>query len=76
MDKGIKIFQYNNYPVTFNMGEFTMINATEMAKLFSNAKRPQFWLNNQQTKEFLNALTKARNLASADLVKVIKRWQQ
>ena len=43
-----------------------------MAKPFDNAKRPQFWLNNQQTKDFLNALSKARNLALEDLVRITK----
>ena len=43
-----------------------------MAKSFGSGKRPQFWLNLQSTKDFLEALTKARNLALADLQVVTK----
>lgn len=67
-----QVFQYNGSPITFQIGRVTMVNATQMAKPFDNAKRPQFWLNNQQTNEFLRALSKARNLALADLVIVTK----
>lgn len=67
-----QVFQYNGSPITFQIGKATMVNATQMAKPFDNAKRPQFWLNNQQTNEFLRALSKARNLALADLVRVTK----
>ncbi|HFK5511248.1 TPA: KilA-N domain-containing protein [Elizabethkingia anophelis] len=48
------------------------VNATEMAKPFGNEKRPQFWINNQYTSDFLKAISKARNIALADLVKVTK----
>ena len=67
-----QVFQYNGSPITFQIGRVTMVNATQMAKPFDNAKRPQFWLNNKQTNEFLRALSKARNLALADLVRVTK----
>lgn len=67
-----QVFQYNGSPITFQIGRITMVNATQMAKPFDNAKRPQFWLNNQQTNDFLSALSKARNLALADLVIVTK----
>ncbi|HCD9235796.1 DNA-binding protein [Elizabethkingia anophelis] len=43
-----------------------------MAKPFGNEKRPQFWINNQYTSDFLKAISKARNIALADLVKVTK----
>ena len=72
MEKNLKIFNYNNNSISFKVGETTMINATQMAKPFDNAKRPQFWLNNQQTRDFLNALSKARNLALEDLVRITK----
>jgi hypothetical protein len=68
----IKIFNYNEVPVTFKLGDTTMINATEMAKPFGLEKRPQFWLTNQQTKEFLSEFSKARILALTDLVQVTK----
>ena len=67
------IFSYNGNPITFKNADGTiMVNATQMAKSFGNTKRPQFWLNNQQTNEFLSAFSKARKIASADLVVVTK----
>ena len=65
-----KTFIYEGSPVTFQIGEATMVNATEMAKPFG--KRPVDWLNNQYTKGFLIDLAEVRNLTSADLVRVIK----
>lgn len=65
-----KVFDYNGSPVTFQIGQATMVNATEMAKPFG--KRPVDWLNNQYTKGFLIDLAEVRNLTSADLVRVIK----
>lgn len=65
-----KTFIYEGSPVTFQIGDATMVNATEMAKPFG--KRPVDWLNNQYTKGFLIDLAEVRNLTSADLVRVIK----
>lgn len=65
-----KTFIYEGSPVTFQVGEATMVNATEMAKPFG--KQPVFWLNNQYTKGFLEEMAELRNLSSADLVRVIK----
>lgn len=67
-------FPYQGDLVSFlsGEGEPVMVNATQMAKPFGNAKRPYFWLNNQQTNEFLRTLSKARNLALDDLVRVTK----
>lgn len=65
-----KIFIYEGSPVTFQLGEATMVNATEMAKPFG--KQPVFWLNNQYTKGFLEEMSKLRNLSLADLVRVTK----
>lgn len=67
---GNQIFQYNGNPITFQIGEATMMNATQMAKPFG--KQPVFWLNNQYTKDLLSELTKLRNLSLADLVQVTK----
>lgn len=66
----LAVFQYHNTPITFQTGNDVMINATEMAKTFG--KQPIFWLNNQQTKDFLSELSKLRNLSFADLVIVRK----
>ena len=68
----IKIFNYNEVPVTFKVGDTTMINATQMAKPFGNTKQPVHWLKNQQTKEFLSELSKLRFISLADIVVVTK----
>lgn len=68
----LRIFNYNEAPVTFKLGDTTMVNATQMAKPFSTHKRPQFWLKTEYANEFVTALTEARNIASVDLVQVIK----
>lgn len=47
-----------------------MVNATEMAKAFD--KRPIDWLQNKQTEEFLNELSKVRKSTLADLVQVTR----
>ena len=47
-----------------------MVNATEMAKAFN--KRPVIWLQSKQTEDFLNELSKVRNLTLADLVQVTR----
>ena len=65
-------FTYNNNPITFKINGCVMISATNMAKPFGGSKRPNFWMNLQQTNGFLDALSKARILALADLVVVKK----
>ena len=67
-----QIFQYNGNPITFQIGDTTMVNATQMAKPFGNSKRPQFFLQLQQSNDFLTELSKARNLALTDIVQVKK----
>lgn len=67
---GNKVFNYNGASITFQTGEATMVNATEMAKPFG--KRPIDWLRFQQSQEFINALAKVRNHTLADLVQVTK----
>lgn len=47
-----------------------MVNATQMAKSFG--KEPKFWLMNQSTTDYLNELSKVRNLTLTDLVQVTK----
>lgn len=73
MKTTLQVFSYKDNPVSFELGDGQMmINATQMARSFGYNKRPQFWLGNQSSKEFLAALSKARNLALADLVRVTK----
>lgn len=63
-----KVFSYENNPITFQLGEATMVNATEMAKPFG--KLVKDWLKNNQTKAFLNELSAVRRIVLTDLVKV------
>lgn len=73
MNDLLKAFEFEGNNVTFYSKEGVLyVNATEMAKPFGNAKRPQFWFNLQSTNDFLNELSKARNLALADLQRVTK----
>lgn len=67
----IEVFNYNDNPVSFYKKEGVVyMNATEMAKPFGRNKRAQFYLNNASTKEFMEELSKARNLALDDLVQI------
>lgn len=63
-----KVYQYNGSPITFQLGEATMVNATEMAKPFG--KLVKDWLKTSSTKAFLNELSTVRNIILTDLVKV------
>lgn len=53
-----QIFQYDGNPVTFQAGEATMVNATQMAKPFG--KRPAKWLELPTTKDFIKELEAIR----------------
>lgn len=63
-----EVFTYNGSPITFQTGESTMINATEMAKPFG--KRPAKWLELPSTKEYINTLSTIRK-SDSELVKTI-----
>ena len=65
-----KTFIYEGSPVTFQIGEATMVNATEMAKSFG--KQPVDWLKTNQAKSFLDAFSKLKNISFADLLIVRK----
>lgn len=67
-----KVFSYNGTPITFQIGETTMVNATEMAKPFGDSKRAKNWLALNSTKEFIDVLSKGRNLPFAEMVIVTK----
>ena len=64
-----QIFQYNGSSITFQVGEITMVNATEMAKPFG--KRPAKWLELPSTKEFLSSLATIRKSDSEKYVLTI-----
>ena len=50
-----------------------MVNATEMAKPFG--KRPQNFLQNEQTKEFISVLEKRYCNSSNEIIKVLQGGQ-
>ena len=60
-----------DFPITFEKknGKL-MVNATQMAKPFGHGKEPKYWLKTQTAKDFIDALSKARNLAFTDLQRV------
>ena len=65
----IQIFQYNENPISFQMGEENrMINAAQMAKPFG--KKATDFLKTAQTKEFITQLSEVKKINSSDLVKV------
>lgn len=63
-----QVFQYNGSPITFQTGEATMVNATEMAKPFG--KFTKDWLLNKATKEFLSTLSAVRGIPLTGLVEI------
>ena len=69
--ENVQILKYNDTSISFQLeGKHKMINATHMAKEFN--KRPVDWLKIQQTKDFLDALSKVKNVTLTDLVIVRK----
>lgn len=65
------VFNYNGEEVIFRRANgLVYINATQMAKAFG--KQPVFWLNNQYANDFLEEMSKLRNLSLADLV-IVRR---
>ena len=67
----VNIEKYEGYPITFEKKNGKMmVNATQMAKAFGHGKEPKYWLATQAAKDFINALSEARNLALADLQQV------
>lgn len=64
------VYDYKGSQISFVNGENVMVNATQMAKPFG--KEAKHWLINQQTKDYIQALSEVRFLTSADLVIVKK----
>lgn len=58
------IYNATQTPVSFEVGNGIMVNATEMAKPFG--KRPNDWLNLPSTKEFLTELSITRKNGNFD----------
>ena len=62
------VFTYEGAEITFLNKDDVTVNASQMAKPFG--KKPADWLKNQQSTDYLNALSVMRNIATADLVQV------
>lgn len=62
-------YSYHNNPISFSVNGKVMVNATNMAKPFG--KRPVAWLRFNQSKEYIETLSKVRNHTLTDLVQVI-----
>ena len=80
MNENLFNFNFNgvNIPFEATLGNTRIfVDATEMAKSMSNTKeeynriRPYRWLRSQDCKEYLDALKRARNLGTYDLIKQI-----
>lgn len=65
-----QVFNYNGSPISFNTGEVTMVNATEMAKPFK--KLAADWTRQKSAKEFIASLSAVRGIPITDLVKVLQ----
>lgn len=71
MKTTLRTFDYNDYPVTFGIGErHVAVNASEMAKPFR--KQPSDWTRLKQTEEFLRSLSAVRGIPRTELVRVIR----
>ena len=60
--EAIKVYKYQETPITFNIGNKngTMINATEMAKPFG--KQPSDWIRLKQTCDIIDSLSTVRGI--------------
>lgn len=65
-----KSYDYEGYPITFNIGENLMVNATEMAKPFG--KNVGDWLRLKSTDEFVSTLSSDMGIDISQLVIVNK----
>jgi hypothetical protein len=62
----MRIFNYNETPITFSLGDTTMINATQMAKPFN--KRPVDYLRLPSTNELISAIVRKSHISENQLV--------
>lgn len=73
MNSKLTVFNYKGNDVTFyNKDGMLFINATEMAKPFGNSKRPANWLKSLPAISYMDAVSDATGVASADLQRVTK----
>lgn len=68
-----EVFTYQGSEITFQLESGSMkINASQMATVFGDKKRPTFWLRTKQAKDYIQALTDVHICTSADLLTVTK----
>jgi phage antirepressor YoqD-like protein len=73
MTNPIEVFNYEGNNVTFyNKDGIVYINANEMAKSFSESKRPSNWLKSSPAQDYIAEVAKATGVALADLQRVTK----
>lgn len=70
MKANVSIFNYNGVPITFDRGNDILINATEMAKVFD--KKPKDWLRTMQSIDFIESLSRVRQISPSQMVHVLK----
>lgn len=71
MKLNITKFNYNNCPVSFNKrDEGVMINATEMAKMFS--KKVQDWTRQKSSREYIDAVSSDTGITVSALIQSVK----
>lgn len=69
----LKAFEFEGNNVTFFDKNGTLyINATEMAKPFSESKKPSQWLRTSSAKEYIGTVAEVQKCTSADLQRVSK----
>lgn len=69
--KNLQIFNYNETPVSFQMGEGDlMINATKIAQQFG--KRPVDYLRLPSTNELINAIVRKSHIDENQLVRIVR----
>lgn len=71
MEKNLQVFNYNDIPISFELGNGNvMINATQMAKPFR--KQTSDWTRLQQTEDFLSSLSAVRGIPRSELIRVVR----
>ena len=79
MNNQVFTFDFNGISIPFSAilgNSNVMINATEMAKAFSNGNyrrvKPSRWIRSEACKRLVKAINKARNLGPDDLTDLIE----
>lgn len=65
-----EIFFYQGSEITFNKGDYVMVNATQMAKAFG--KQAGDWLRLKSTSEFITALTAETRIPVTAVVQIVR----